>query len=316
MLWPVAVGIGWRQPHYREVMAQGAEGIDFLEVHTENFVASGGIARQMLIDAARRHPVSLHGVGLGLGSAAGIDWLHLKRVRSLAEAVRPAVISEHACFSRVQRHDEAVHAHELLPIPFSARSLSLLASHVDTVQQALGRQLLIENLSAYVGWRESHLREPEFFNALAAKTGCGLLVDLNNLLVNALNQGLDEAAAEAACKTWLDEIDPASVGQYHLAGHARLDGIVIDDHGGLVCETVWSLYRHALTRIGARPTLIEWDNDIPPLATLVAEADRARREQGAFGRALIAPPPARPNSRKARLASVRPLPMEKRHAVE
>lgn len=315
-LWPVAVGIGWRQPHYRQVMEQGADGIDFLEVHTENFIAPGGAARQMLLYAARRHPISLHGVGLGLGSAAGIDWLHLKRVRALTEAVRPAVISEHASFSRVQRHDEAVHAHELLPIPFSARSLALLASHVDTAQQALGRKLLIENLSAYVGWEESHLAEPEFFNALAVKTGCGLLVDLNNLLVNALNRGLDESAAVDACRSWLDEIDAAAVGQFHLAGHARLDGIVIDDHGSPICEPVWTIYRHALSRIGARPTLVEWDNEVPPMAALVAEVDRARQEQEALDRALIAPPPQRPNARKARAAMARRSPLENRHAAE
>lgn len=315
-LWPVAVGIGWRPPHYREVTAQGADGIDFLEVHSEHFLAPGGVARQVLLEAACHHPISLHGVGLGLGSAAGIDWLHLGRLRTLIEELRPAVLSEHASFCRVQRHEEARHAHAQLPIPFSARGLALLAAQVDTVQQVLGRQLLIENLAAYVAWEENHLSEPAFLNALADRTGCGLLLDLNNLFVNALNHGLAEAEAVLACQGWLDEIDAAVVGQFHLAGHTRLEGLVVDDHGGPVAEPVWTLYRHALAGIGARPTLIEWDQDLPPLAGLVAEVDRARREQAALGRLLIAPPPPRPNSRKARAAARRrPFP-EGRHGAE
>ncbi|OWQ92326.1 hypothetical protein CDN99_07330 [Roseateles aquatilis] len=278
-------------------MERGAPGVDFLEVHTENFVAPGGASRQMLLDAARRHPVSLHGVGLGLGSAVGIDWSHLKRVRELVDAVRPALVSEHACFSRVQRHHEAMHAHELLPIPFSADSLALLASQVDTVQQALGRQILIENLSAYVAWDEDAISEPDFFNALAAKTGCGLLLDLNNLLVNALNRGRDAEAAVLDCHAWLDRIDAGAVGQYHLAGHARLGDLVIDDHGSQVGEEAWAIYRHALGRIGARPTLVEWDNNIPSLQKLSSEVARARAEQGTLDRALIAPPPLRLSAR-------------------
>ncbi|WP_431286857.1 multinuclear nonheme iron-dependent oxidase [Roseateles chitinivorans] len=300
-LWPVAVGIGWRQPHYREVLGRGTPDLDFLEVHTENFLAPGGASRQLLLDAARRFPISLHGTGLGLGSAAGIDTRHLQRVRALVDAVKPAVVSEHAGFARARHRLTTVHAHEQLPIPFSERGLSLLASHVDAVQQGLGRQILIENLSAYLAWEEDAIHEADFFNALAGRTGCGLLLDLNSLFVNALNRGLDDESALKESLAWLDAVNPAVVGQYHLSGHSRMAGMVVADHGGAVGEPVWSLYRHALAHIGARPTLIEWDHALPPLATLCGEVARARTEQAAFDREQIAPPPPRPSSRGERL---------------
>lgn len=296
-LWPVAVGIGWRHPHYVEMLAPGTRGVDFLEVHTENFLAPGGPARQLLLDAATRFPLSLHGVGLGLGSAVGTDWQHLRRVSELVEAVKPALVSEHACFSRVHRHGRPIHAHVQLPIPFSERGLALLASQVDTVQQTLGCRLLIENLCTYLSWDEDSIREPVFFNTLAERTGCGLLLDLNALLVNALNRGADAEGAVADCTAWLDDIDPAAVGQYHLSGHARVDGLVAATRAAPVGEDTWAIYRHALGRIGARPTLIEWDHALPPLTVLEHEAARARREQAAFDRERIAPPPARPSSR-------------------
>lgn len=297
-LWPVAVGIGWRQPHYREVMARGALDLDFLEVHTEHFLAPGGANRQLLLDASGRFPISLHGVGLGLGSAAGIDTRHLQRVRSLMDAIKPASVSEHAAFTRARHGHGVVHAHEQLPLPLSPRGLSLLASQVDAAQQCLGRQILIENVSAYLAWEEDGeaeaIREVDFFNALAAQTGCGLLLDLNSLFVNALNRGLDAEAALHECLAWLDGVEPTAVGQYHVSGHASLEGMTIADHGGAIGEDVWSLYRHALTQIGARPTLIEWDKGLPPLASLCEEVARARREQAALDRELIAPPPPRP----------------------
>jgi len=296
-LWPVAVGIGWRQPHYREVMARGPLDLDFLEVPTEDFLAPGVARRQLLLDAARRFPISLHGTGLGLGSAAGVDVRHLQRVRALVEAVKPAAVSEHAGFARARHGLATVHAHEQLPVPFSARGLSLLASQVDTVQQCLGRQILVENLGAYLAWEEDTIRETDFFNALADGTGCGLLLDLTSLFVNALNRGRDEEAALRESLAWLDGVDASAVGQYHLSGHSRAAGMVVADHGGDVGEPVWALYRHALARIGARPTLIERDHALPALAVLCEEVARARTAQSAFDREHIAPPPPRPSSR-------------------
>ncbi|WP_431261733.1 multinuclear nonheme iron-dependent oxidase [Roseateles chitinivorans] len=304
-LWPVAVGIGWRQPHYRDVMAGGMLNLDFLEVHTEDFLSPGGASRQLLMEATRRFPVSLHGVGLGLGSAIGVDPRHLQRVRALVDAVQPALVSEHAGFTRARHRHGIVHLHEPLPIPFSARGLSLLASQVDTVQQSLGRRILIENLGVCLAWDEDAIGEPDFFNALAARTGCGLLLDLNSVFVRALNRGLDDEAALRTGMAWIDGMAPAAVGQYHVSGHSRVEGLALDDHGGAVAEPVWSLYRHALTRIGARPTLVEWDHALPSLPVLCQEVARARREQRLLDRQLIAPPPPRPSSR---LAPSRPMP--------
>lgn len=296
-LWPVAVGVAWRQPHYQEVMVRGAPGIDFLEVLTEDFLSPGGAARQLLLDAARRFPVSLHGAGLGLGSAVGIDGGHLRQVRELVDAVRPGAVSEYACFNRVHRPGAPIHLHARLPIPFSERSLSLLADHVDTAQEALGRQILIEPIAACLAWDEDTLSEPAFFNALARRTGCGVLVNLDSLVVTAINRGHRDEAIVRAGIAWLDEIDPAVVGQYHLAGHAQAQGVALGGQGDPVGEDVWSLYRHALGRIGARPTVIDRGRPAPPLATLTEEVARARREQQAFDREVIAPPPPRQDRR-------------------
>ncbi|MDH0866700.1 DUF692 domain-containing protein [Mitsuaria sp. GD03876] len=298
-LWPVAVGLGWRQRDDHEAIAAATPGIDFLELRIEDFLAPSGAIRQRLLDVAGRLPVSLQGVSLGLGSAAGIDWQHLKAVRALVEAVKPGLVSEPACFNRVERHHAPMHAHALLPIPFSERGLSLLAAQVDTVQQTLGRQILLENLATCVAWDEDAMREAEFFNALVARTGCGLLLDLTNLQVNALNRGRDEEGAVRDCLAWLDEIDSAAVGQYHVAGRITIDGRAVAAPGRTVDESTWAIYRHALGRIGARPTLIERDGTPPPMTALLADIARARREQDGFAREAIAPPPPRPNSRSA-----------------
>ncbi|HEY1128707.1 MAG TPA: DUF692 domain-containing protein [Roseateles sp.] len=267
------VGIGWRQPHYDALLAQ-RPALDFIEVHSENFFADGGLALAVLDAGREAYPVSLHGVGLGLGSAAGLDAWHLERLARLVERVRPAWVSDHACFARV---GSGLHAADLLPIPFNDESLALLTRHVDAVQHRLGRPMLVENISAYVGWGEDTVAEPEFFNELTRRSGCGLLLDVNNLVVNARNAGLAPDAAARAAMRWVDAIRPGSVGEIHLAGHAeREDGLVIDDHGSRVRDEVWRVYAHALARLGPLPTLIEWDTDVPELDVLLAEGQRAR----------------------------------------
>lgn len=270
------MGIGWRQPHYEALLAQRPN-LDFIEVHSENFFADGG-ATLAVLDAGREaYELSLHGVGLGLGSAAGLDDWHLQRLARLAQRVQPRWVSDHACFARV---GSGLHAADLLPIPFTDESLALLVRHVDQVQQALGRPMLVENISAYIGWGSEGgdtLAEPEFFNALTQRSGCGLLLDINNLVVNARNAGHDADGAAREAMRWVDAIRPGSVGEIHLAGHCdRPDGLVIDDHGSRVRDEVWRAYRHAVERLGALPTLIEWDTALPELAVLLAEADRAR----------------------------------------
>ena len=275
------VGIGWRQPHYAAVVEQRPV-LGFLEVHSENFYADGGAALAVL-DAGRRcYPISLHGVGLGLGSATGIDDWHLDRLHRLVQRIDPLRVSDHAAFARAPlRPGGAVHhGADLLPCAATPAALDILAANVQRVQDRLQRPILVENLSAYLRWADDCLSEPDFFNALTRRTGCGLLLDLNNLVVNALNAGEDLVAAACA---FVDTIDADSVGEIHLAGYAELADIVIDDHGSRVHPPVWQVYAHALDRLGPRPTLIEWDTDIPALDVLLDEARRAAQAMARCG---------------------------------
>ncbi|HEV6968579.1 DUF692 domain-containing protein [Roseateles sp.] len=270
------VGIGWRQPHY-EALLERRPDLGFIEVHAENFFADGGATLAVLEAGREAYPVSLHGVGLALGSAAGLDGWHLDRLARLADRVQPDWVSDHASFARV---GSGLHAADLLPIPFDDESLALMVRHVDQVQQRLGRRMLVENISAYVGWSGGTLAEPEFFNELTRRSGCGLLLDVNNVFVNARNAGHAPADAAREAMRWVDAIRPGSVGEIHLAGHGELpDGFVIDDHGSRVRDEVWQVYRHALARHGPVPTLIEWDTAVPALDVLLDEAARARAVQ-------------------------------------
>lgn len=271
------VGIGWRHPHYGDLLEQ-LPPLDFIEVHSENFFAEGGAALALLRQGRTHYPVSLHGVGLALGSAVGIDAWHLDQLAHLVEQIEPIRVSDHACFARGQVAGQPVHAADLLPIPFNAAALDVMSVNVQRVQERLKRPLLVENLSAYVSFSSSDQSEPDFLNALTQRTGCGLLVDVNNIYVNALNDQLAGRCADplAACLQWIDNIAPASVGELHLAGHVNMGDVVIDDHGSRVCPPVWQIYRHAQTRFGGVPALIEWDTDVPPLATLLDEAALAK----------------------------------------
>lgn len=267
------VGIGWRHAHYEVLLAE-KPALDFIEVHSENFFADGGITLAVLEAGRAAYDLSLHGVGLALGSAVGLDERHLDRLAGLVQRVQPRWVSDHACFARV---GSGLHAADLLPIPFNDESLALMCRHVDQVQHRLGRALLVENISAYVGWRSDTLAEPEFFNELTRRSGCQLLLDVNNLVVNARNAGHAPEAAAREAMRWVDAIRPGSVAEMHLAGHCEQDdGLVIDDHGSRVREEVWRVYAHALRRLGPTPTLVEWDTAVPPLEVLLAEAGRAR----------------------------------------
>ncbi|MEP7284076.1 MAG: DUF692 domain-containing protein, partial [Rubrivivax sp.] len=261
-------GIGLRQPHYAAVGAgldDGTLRLPFVEVHSENFFADGGAALQVLHAVRAQTAVSLHGVGLALGSAAGLDTWHLERLARLVERIDPVRVSDHACFARVAAAGQAgvVHAADLLPIAFTPAALDLMATHVQQVQERLRRPLLVENLSSYLVWADDAMSEPAFFDALARRTGCRVLLDVNNLVVNALNAGAPDPVA-AAC-AWIDELDPAHVGEIHLAGYSEQPGLVIDDHGSRVHAPVWPVYAHALRRCGPVPTLVEWDTDLPAL---------------------------------------------------
>lgn len=263
-------GIGWRHPHYREVLERRPV-LPFLEVHSENFFGDGGAALATLMAARDHYPISLHGVGLGLGSAAGLDPWHLDRLAGLVARTEPVRVSDHACFARAG--ELGLHGLDLLPIPFDDASLLRLSQHVQQVQDRLGRPILVENLSAYLAWEQDTLAEPEFFNALTAQTGCQLLLDLNNLIVNAKNRA-DADPLASAC-AWVDALRPGSVGQLHLAGHADVRGMAIDDHGSPVRDEVWALHRHSLRKLGAVPALLEWDTEVPALEVLLAQASEA-----------------------------------------
>jgi hypothetical protein len=290
------VGIGWRHPHYRELLERTPP-VDFIEVHSENFFAEGGAALAVLVQGRAQYAVSLHGVGLSLGSATGLDPWHLDQLAQLVRRVDPVRVSDHASFALGQWRGQSVHASDLLPIPFSDEALGVLCANVGQVQERLRRRFLVENLSAYIRWRtppDDAWCEPEFLNALAARTGCGLLVDVNNIYVNACNAALQGECGDvlAHCMEWLDTIEVQHVGEIHLAGHCHVrddDGeIFIDDHGSRVCAPVWQLYRHAIARFGPVPTLIEWDTEIPELDVLLDEANRARQIQRSVASEAVA----------------------------
>lgn len=279
------VGIGWRHPHYAPVLEQ-QPAVDFLEVHSENFFGEGGAALAVLEQGRAHYPISLHGVGLSLGSAVGLDAWHLDQLARLVERIDPVRVSDHAAFARGSFQGAMVHAADLLPLPFSTEALDVLCANVGRVQDRLQRPFMVENLSAYLRWKpladEHHWGESAFFAELVRRTGCSLLVDVNNIYVNALNAQRTDSALDPVqhCRDWLDALPSACVGEIHLAGHCHVSDahgdIVIDDHGSRVCDAVWSLYRHAIQRFGGVPTLIEWDTDIPALDVLLDEAARAR----------------------------------------
>lgn len=268
-------GIGLRQPHYRELLERRPR-LAFLEVHSENFFADGGAALAVLHEARSHYEISLHGVGLALGSAVGLDAWHLEQLARLVDRVDPVRVSDHACFARAPRRagTPVVHGNDLLPIAFTPASLDIMAANVSRVQDRLKRSILVENLSAYLGWADDAMPEPEFFNALARRTGCGLLLDVNNIVVNMLNAGGDAVAN--SCR-FIDAVDAQAVGEIHLAGYNDSGDIVIDDHGSRVHAPVWAVFEHAMRRLGARPLLIEWDTELPPLDVLLGEAAQARQ---------------------------------------
>ena len=264
---PARAGIGLRFRHHRAVLETPPD-VAFMEVHTENYMGGGSPVRYL--DAVRRDfPVSLHGVGLSLGSAEGLDSVHLDRVRQVAERIEPALVSEHVAWSVSSGNYLA----DLLPLPMTEEALAVICRNVDMMQSALRRRILVENPSTYLQFRYSTIPEWEFMAAVAARTGCGILCDINNVFVSASNHGWDAGAYVAA-------LPPAAIGEIHLAGHTlrELPGggtLRIDDHGSRVIDEVWSLYAEGLRHFGPVPTLIEWDTDVPPLDVLVGEARHA-----------------------------------------
>ena len=267
------VGVGLRAPHYRAFLDERPR-IGWLEVHSENVLSRSGRDWEVLRTLRRDYPVSLHGVGLGLGSAQGFSLDHLERLRLLAEQVEPFLISEHLCWGALHGRQ----LNDLLPLVLDEAALDLLAERVCRVQDALKRQLLVENVSTYVRFRLDTMSEAEFLAALARRSGCAILLDVNNLYVNQRNHGEDALAAIAA-------LPRGAVGEIHLGGHLDLGDVVIDHHGAAIAEPVWTLYRAALERFGRVPTLVEWDSEIPALEVLLAQAGRAQAVAATFAQA-------------------------------
>jgi uncharacterized protein len=258
-------GIGLRAPHLAE-MARERPATAFLEIHAENYLSPTPAAET--IERLRAdYAFSVHAVGLSLGSAAGLDEAHLDRVAGLVKRLQPAYVSDHLSWSVAGGR----YFNDLLPLPYTEEALDVVVRNVQRLQDRLGRQVSIENPSCYLGFTHSTMSEPEFLSEVARRSGCGLLLDVNNIHVTAHNLRLD-------ARDWLTLL-PDAVTQYHLAGHAVNDAdgepILIDDHGRRVSDAVWSLFQEVVGRIGSRPTLIEWDTDLPALSVLLDEAQRA-----------------------------------------
>lgn len=268
---PIAAGagVGLRTPHIREVIESKPD-IAWLEAHSENFLCEGGRPLHLLERIRADYPISLHGVGLSLGAVeTGFFEAHLARLKRLIARVEPALVSEHLSWGAI----EGRHLNDLLPLPYTEEALDHVCDRIDAAQARLGRRLLVENISSYLRFRHETIPEWEFVAAVARRTGCALLVDVNNIHVSGENHGFDPYAYLAA-------LPAAAVAEIHLAGFdegvGEYAGCLIDTHGKPVADAVWALYREAIRRFGPRPTLIEWDTDIPPLAVLLAERDKAQ----------------------------------------
>lgn len=260
---PATAGIGLRSPHIGEMLTRRPSA-GWLEVHAENYMGDGA-GVEALERLREIYPLSVHGVGLSLGSARGVDHDHLQRLRKVCERFQPDLVSEHLAWSVA----DGAYLNDLLPLRYDEEALEIVARNVEAVQDALQRQVLIENLSAYVAFADSSMNEAQFLTELVARTGCGLLLDVNNVQVSAHNLQYDARA-------FIDTLPAEAIGEIHLAGHATnqvgTDTVLIDDHGSRVPPVVWTLYQHAISRLGPRPTLIEWDTDVPVLDVLLGEA--------------------------------------------
>jgi len=266
---PKGTGIGLRLPHISEVAATRPQA-GWLEIHPENFLANPH-ATELLIGLSRHYPISVHTVGISVGSAGGIDRTHWRRICSLVDRLAPFLVSGHLAWST----HEGEYLNDLLPMPFNEEVLDLVTAHVNQVQDGLGRPYLIENPSSYVGFRASTMSEAEFLAQLVARTGCQLLCDVSNVYLSAHNMGYD-------AREYLDSLPADAIRELHLGGFTPEEDeanpgseVWIDTHAAAIADPVWDLYAYAVRRFGAKPTAIEWDNNIPPLATLLREAERA-----------------------------------------
>jgi uncharacterized protein (UPF0276 family) len=265
---PPRAGVGLKAEHYRTILESNPH-VGFFEVHAENYMGAGGPPHRYLTEIRERYPLSLHGVGLSIGADRELDREHLCRLRRLIDRYRPGLFSEHLAWST---HDTAFF-NDLLPVPYTPETLARVADHVDEVQHTLGRQMLLENPSTYLGFAESTYSETDFIAEVVHRTGCGLLLDVNNVYVASVNHQWDPVK-------YIDAYPLGSVQEIHLAGHSRDEDdngkpLLIDTHDKPVEDVVWGLFEHAIGKLGPTPTLIEWDAKLPQWSELAAEADRA-----------------------------------------
>lgn len=267
---PARAGVGLKADHYDDILG-GKPDIGWFEVHPENYMGKGGPSHHYLTVIRENYPLSLHGVGLSIGSDAPLNKDHLDRLKVLADRYQPGLMSEHLAWST---HEEAYY-NDLLPVPYTEETLQRVVEHIDEFQNHIGRQILLENPSTYVRFSNTDMSEVDFLKQIAARSGCGLLLDVNNVFVSATNHGYDPVA-------YIDEFPVEHVGEIHLGGHAVDEDdagakLLIDSHGAEVVDPVWELYTRAISRAGPVPTLIEWDNDIPEWPVLFEEAMRAEK---------------------------------------
>jgi uncharacterized protein len=266
---PAAAGIGLRGPHHDHFL-RGELSIPWVEAHSENYFADKSVAAHVLQQIRETYPVSLHGVGLSIGSVDPINQTHLESLRRLIDRLEPGLVSEHLCWGSV----DGAYLNDLIPLPYTEEALDHMVDQVHQVQDYLGRQILIENVSSYLEFASSTIPEWEFLDHLARRSGCGILLDINNIYVSARNHGI-------VVNDYINGISPQFVAEMHLAGHSihRYSDreVVIDTHDSPVCEEVWTLYASAVARFGVVPTLIEWDAQLPPVTVLAAEAARAQK---------------------------------------
>lgn len=265
---PAAPGVGYKPQHYSDILTNAAP-VEWLEVHAENYMGDGGRPLAQLRALSERFAMSVHGVGLSIGGEGPLDADHLARLKHLCDWLQPARFSEHLAWSTHESH----FLNDLLPLPYTNATLTRICDHIDQVQTVVGRQMLLENPSSYLAFAESTWEEPAFLNEVAHRTGCGLLLDVNNVFVSATNLGFSP-------QSYIDAYPLDRVGEIHLGGHDEDEDdhgapLLIDSHGREVVDPVWALLDYTLERAGPRPLLVEWDNDVPEWDVLRAEASRA-----------------------------------------
>jgi len=271
---PNSTGIGLKASHYEQIL-QGDHGLDWFELHPENYMGRGGLPHKYLADIREDYAISMHGVGMSLGSAQGVDKEHLKRLKNLVDRYQPDQVSEHIAWSHLGGfQSRKIFHNDLLPLPYTYESLEILCHNIEQVQNALGRQILVENPSTYLAFEQSQMSEPEYISEVQKRSGCGLLLDVNNVYVSAMNNGFD-------ANRYIDAYPLHAVGEIHLAGHSVEtvgdDKLLIDDHGSPVTDEVWDLHAYTLKKLNnAVPVLIEWDTDVPDFSEMLSEVSRAK----------------------------------------